>query len=72
MNNFVGMQRQVIKTRSVKYMPFWLSVTNFLNGATWTAYAAIKFDPWMVVCFRFRLLMMVNVLYIWIFSNLIN
>ncbi|KAJ8449118.1 hypothetical protein Cgig2_004173 [Carnegiea gigantea] len=41
--------RQVIKTKSVKYMPFWLSVTNFLNGATWTAYAAIKFDPWMVV-----------------------
>ncbi|KAL9243156.1 hypothetical protein vseg_017080 [Gypsophila vaccaria] len=41
--------RMVIKTKSVKYMPFWLSVANFLNGACWTAYACIKFDPWMVI-----------------------
>ncbi|KAK9669420.1 hypothetical protein RND81_13G128500 [Saponaria officinalis] len=41
--------RMVIKTKSVKYMPFWLSIANFLNGACWTAYACIKFDPWMVI-----------------------
>ncbi|XP_010678743.2 bidirectional sugar transporter SWEET5 [Beta vulgaris subsp. vulgaris] len=41
--------RQVIKSKSVKYMPFWLSVTNFLNGACWTAYACIHIDVWMVI-----------------------
>ncbi|XP_074278987.1 bidirectional sugar transporter SWEET5-like [Silene latifolia] len=41
--------KMVIKTKSVKYMPFWLSLTNFLNGACWTAYALIIFDPWMVI-----------------------
>ncbi|KAK9669417.1 hypothetical protein RND81_13G128200 [Saponaria officinalis] len=41
--------KQVITTKSVKYMPFWLSLTNFLNGACWTAYACINFDPWMVI-----------------------
>ncbi|WJX61974.1 hypothetical protein P8452_47020 [Trifolium repens] len=28
----------VIKTKSVKYMPFWLSVAKFLNGCCWTTY----------------------------------
>lgn len=32
---------KVIKTKSVKYMPFWLSLTNFLNGLCWTTYALI-------------------------------
>ncbi|CAJ1965542.1 unnamed protein product [Sphenostylis stenocarpa] len=32
---------KVIKTKSVKYMPFWLSLTNFLNGVCWTTYALI-------------------------------
>ncbi|XP_074272229.1 bidirectional sugar transporter SWEET5-like [Silene latifolia] len=41
--------KQVITTKSVKYMPFWLSLTNFLNGLCWTAYAWIHFDVWMVV-----------------------
>ncbi|KAK9747927.1 hypothetical protein RND81_02G024000 [Saponaria officinalis] len=41
--------KMVIKTKSVKYMPFGLSLTNFLNGACWTAYACIQFDPWMVI-----------------------
>ncbi|XP_074267908.1 bidirectional sugar transporter SWEET5-like [Silene latifolia] len=36
-------------TKSVKYMPFWLSLTNVLNGICWTAYACIHFDIWMVV-----------------------
>ncbi|XP_008230949.1 PREDICTED: bidirectional sugar transporter SWEET6a-like [Prunus mume] len=40
---------KVIKTKSVKYMPFYLSLTNFLNGCCWTAYALIKFDIYMLV-----------------------
>ncbi|KAK9925269.1 hypothetical protein M0R45_033599 [Rubus argutus] len=33
--------RDVIRTKSVKYMPFLLSATNFANGVCWTAYACI-------------------------------
>ncbi|KAK9726222.1 hypothetical protein RND81_05G199400, partial [Saponaria officinalis] len=32
----VDIMKMVIKTKSVKYMPFGLSLTNFLNGACWT------------------------------------
>lgn len=35
---------KVIKTKSVEYMPFLLSLVNFLNGSCWTAYALIRFD----------------------------
>ncbi|XP_038904326.1 bidirectional sugar transporter SWEET5-like [Benincasa hispida] len=41
--------KKVITTKSVKYMPFPLSLTNFLNGCVWTAYALIKFDPYMLI-----------------------
>ncbi|KGN64303.1 bidirectional sugar transporter SWEET5 [Cucumis sativus] len=37
--------RLVIKTRSVKYMPFTLSLANFCNGIVWAIYAILKFDP---------------------------
>ncbi|CAI8594470.1 unnamed protein product [Vicia faba] len=41
---------KVIKTRSVKYMPFWLSVANFLNGLCWTAYAILPpFDIYVLI-----------------------
>ncbi|RZB45915.1 Bidirectional sugar transporter SWEET6b isoform B [Glycine soja] len=41
---------KVIKTKSVKYMPFWLSLANFLNGACWTTYALIHpFDLYVLV-----------------------
>ncbi|PKI56962.1 bidirectional sugar transporter SWEET5 [Punica granatum] len=36
--------KRVIKTRSVKYMPFYLSLANFANGLIWTVYALLKFD----------------------------
>ncbi|GMI76601.1 VEGETATIVE CELL EXPRESSED1 [Hibiscus trionum] len=36
--------QMVIKTKSVKYMPFSLSLFNFLNGMVWTSYALLKFD----------------------------
>ncbi|XP_059449156.1 bidirectional sugar transporter SWEET4-like [Corylus avellana] len=41
--------KKVITTKSVKYMPFYLSLTNFLNGCIWTAYALIKFDVYILV-----------------------
>ncbi|KAH7532532.1 hypothetical protein FEM48_Zijuj04G0030200 [Ziziphus jujuba var. spinosa] len=40
---------KVIKTKSVEYMPFYLSLANFLNGSVWTAYALIKFDIYVLV-----------------------
>ncbi|KAK7364701.1 hypothetical protein VNO80_13442 [Phaseolus coccineus] len=41
---------KVIKTKSVKYMPFWLSLTNFLNGICWTTYALIHpFDIYVLI-----------------------
>ncbi|MED6167451.1 Bidirectional sugar transporter sweet4 [Stylosanthes scabra] len=41
---------QVINTKSVQYMPFWLSLTNFLNGLSWTTYALIHpFDLFVLI-----------------------
>ncbi|KAL2335651.1 hypothetical protein Fmac_016864 [Flemingia macrophylla] len=41
---------KVIKTKSVKYMPFWLSLANFLNGLCWTTYALIHpFDIYILI-----------------------
>ncbi|KEH24860.1 bidirectional sugar transporter SWEET7b [Medicago truncatula] len=40
----------VIRTKSVKYMPFWLSLTNFLNGLCWTTYALLHpFDIYVLI-----------------------
>ncbi|XP_061354113.1 bidirectional sugar transporter SWEET5 [Gastrolobium bilobum] len=41
--------RQVIKTKSVKYMPFLLSLANFANGLVWMVYALLKWDPFVVI-----------------------
>lgn len=41
--------RRVIQTKSVKYMPFYLSLANFLNGIIWAVYALLKFDPYVLV-----------------------
>uniref|UniRef100_A0A7N0ZY15 Bidirectional sugar transporter SWEET n=1 Tax=Kalanchoe fedtschenkoi TaxID=63787 RepID=A0A7N0ZY15_KALFE len=41
--------KRVITTKSVKYMPFLLSLANFLNGIVWVIYAALKFDPYILV-----------------------
>ncbi|MED6187231.1 hypothetical protein PIB30_074536 [Stylosanthes scabra] len=41
---------KVIKTKSVEYIPFWLSLTNFLNGLCWTTYALIHpFDIYVLI-----------------------
>ncbi|PAN29822.1 hypothetical protein PAHAL_5G252000 [Panicum hallii] len=39
----------VIKTKSVEYMPFSLSLVSFLNGVCWTAYALIRFDLYVTI-----------------------
>ncbi|KAJ9140342.1 hypothetical protein P3X46_031001 [Hevea brasiliensis] len=36
--------RMVIKTKSVKYMPFFLSLASLCNGIIWVVYALLKFD----------------------------
>ncbi|XP_027368844.1 bidirectional sugar transporter SWEET5 [Abrus precatorius] len=41
--------RRVIRTKSVKYMPFLLSLANFANGIVWTTYALLKWDPFIVI-----------------------
>uniref|UniRef100_A0A0D9V2Q1 Bidirectional sugar transporter SWEET n=1 Tax=Leersia perrieri TaxID=77586 RepID=A0A0D9V2Q1_9ORYZ len=40
---------KVIKTKSVEYMPFFLSLVSFLNGVCWTAYALIRFDIYVTI-----------------------
>lgn len=40
---------RVIKTKSVEYMPFLLSLVSFLNGCCWTAYALIRFDLYVTI-----------------------
>lgn len=42
-------QKEVIKTKSVEFMPFSLSLASFINGACWTAYALIRFDLFITV-----------------------
>ncbi|QHO20381.1 Bidirectional sugar transporter [Arachis hypogaea] len=40
--------RQVIKDKSVKYMPFCLSLANFCN-VVWTVYACLKWDLFILI-----------------------
>ncbi|KAL3817897.1 hypothetical protein ACJIZ3_003802 [Penstemon smallii] len=44
----LSVMKLVIKTRSVEYMPFFLSLFSFLNGVSWTAYALFQIDPFIV------------------------
>ncbi|KAF7136069.1 hypothetical protein RHSIM_Rhsim08G0170700 [Rhododendron simsii] len=41
--------RMVIRTKSVKFMPFYLSLANFLNGSIWLVYALLIFDPYITI-----------------------
>ncbi|KAJ8433963.1 hypothetical protein Cgig2_022169 [Carnegiea gigantea] len=40
---------KVIKTKSVEFMPLSLSVTGLANGIIWSAYAFIRFDPYILI-----------------------
>ncbi|GJM93969.1 hypothetical protein PR202_ga10574 [Eleusine coracana subsp. coracana] len=41
--------KKVITTKSVEYMPFFLSLVSFLNGVCWTSYALIRFDLYVTI-----------------------
>ncbi|XP_010524542.1 PREDICTED: bidirectional sugar transporter SWEET17 [Tarenaya hassleriana] len=41
--------KTVVKTKSVRYMPFWLSFFLFLNGAIWAIYASLLHDVFLLV-----------------------
>ncbi|CAK9169366.1 unnamed protein product [Ilex paraguariensis] len=41
--------RKVITTKSVKYMPFFLSLANFANGVNWFIYALLPLDPYILI-----------------------
>ncbi|XP_077210835.1 bidirectional sugar transporter SWEET6b-like isoform X2 [Tasmannia lanceolata] len=45
----LSVMRMVIETKSSRYMPFYLSLANFLNGVCWTAYALIHFDLFILI-----------------------
>ncbi|KAM4115209.1 hypothetical protein ACJW30_04G131400 [Castanea mollissima] len=40
---------RVIRTKSVKYMPFFISLAYFCNGVIWVIYAILKFDVFILV-----------------------
>ncbi|KAF9602485.1 hypothetical protein IFM89_028499 [Coptis chinensis] len=45
----LAVMKLVITTRSVEYMPFFLSFASFANGICWTTYALIKFDLFITI-----------------------
>ncbi|KAI3691883.1 hypothetical protein L6452_31685 [Arctium lappa] len=45
----LSVMKLVITTKSVEYMPFSLSLFSLLNGISWTIYALIRFDPYIVI-----------------------
>ncbi|WCJ26545.1 Bidirectional sugar transporter SWEET4 [Euphorbia peplus] len=45
----LSIMKLVITTKSVEYMPFFLSFATFCNAAAWGAYALIHFDAFLVV-----------------------
>ncbi|KAJ3692317.1 hypothetical protein LUZ60_012667 [Juncus effusus] len=45
----LSVMKMVIQTKSVEYMPLFLSVAAFFNGVCWTVYALIRFDPYITI-----------------------
>ncbi|WCJ26543.1 Bidirectional sugar transporter SWEET4 [Euphorbia peplus] len=45
----LAVMKLVITTKSVEFMPFSLSFASFCNGAAWSAYAVIRFDPFIAI-----------------------
>jgi solute carrier family 50 protein (sugar transporter) len=45
----LSVMKMVIETKSVEYMPLFLSLASLVNGICWTAYALIKFDLYITI-----------------------
>ncbi|CDP18007.1 unnamed protein product [Coffea canephora] len=45
---------QVIMTKNVECMPFWICVPNFSNGTVWFIYALLPLDPFVLVNLNFH------------------
>ncbi|XP_058100517.1 bidirectional sugar transporter SWEET4-like [Magnolia sinica] len=45
----LSVMKMVIRTRSVEFMPFFISLASFANGVCWTAYALIRFDLFITI-----------------------
>ncbi|KAJ0985816.1 hypothetical protein J5N97_004172 [Dioscorea zingiberensis] len=45
----LSIMKLVVTTKSVKYMPFYLSLAGCLNGIDWTIYGFIHFDLFVVL-----------------------
>lgn len=65
--NCILLQKLVIKTKSVEYMPFFLSLFSFLNGACWTSYALIRFDAYILVSINKIQINLINFINIFFF-----
>ncbi|CAH9098325.1 unnamed protein product [Cuscuta europaea] len=67
--------KKVYKTKSVEYMPFWLSFTCFANGLCWTCYALIKrLDVFLLIsnglgAIAGAIQLIVYAYYAWIYSG---
>lgn len=46
------LQKLVIKTRSVEFLPFFFTLMSFINPVVWTAYAAVTSDLFIMVSSR--------------------
>ncbi|GAA0141848.1 hypothetical protein LIER_02898 [Lithospermum erythrorhizon] len=44
----LSVMKLVITTKSVEFMPFFLSLASFANGISWTIYALIRIDPFII------------------------
>ncbi|CAL4969786.1 unnamed protein product [Urochloa decumbens] len=45
----LSVMKMVIQTKSVEYMPLFLSLASLANGICWTAYALIRFDLYITI-----------------------
>jgi uncharacterized protein with PQ loop repeat len=46
---FLQLQKQVIRTKSVQFMPFYLSLFSFLASLIWMIYGILGRDPYITV-----------------------
>ncbi|GLT45654.1 hypothetical protein SLA2020_194700 [Shorea laevis] len=46
---YIRVQKLVVRTKSVEYMPVYLSLASFANCVTWTCYAFLPYDPFILI-----------------------